>query len=494
MPRIKALSLAVALAASTQVQAADLMSITRDAMSNNANYAASRAGYDSTEAQEDVQRGDLLPQITASATHTRYHVISSPDSSAGAATAGGGTAAARGSDDDYSATSANVQLTQSLFDATNWFQLEAAERSTAQQALTLAGDRQQLFYNVAEAYFEVLRAHELLETYRAQERALQREFEQVRQQFEVGVVAIPAVRSAESSYDSARAQRISQESALEVAFESLEQLTGKQYASIDTLKSDLPIERPKPSSRDDWASMAATQNITLLAAKAAVKAARADVKTARAGHLPVVSAFANYDYSKSNQDYIRGHSGDTTFGVQVNVPIFSGGSTSAQVRANTYTLEQTQFQAEDQLRTAVQNARSYYAQVNNAIYSIAAQKKAIASARSSLDARRQGYQVGTYNIVDVLDAEQDFYTAMSNYADARYDYILDMLNLRQAAGVLDQGTLEALNKWLDADKAVQLDISDRSNDQDLLSREISTVDQDSNVFGAVTPARLTPER
>ncbi|MCM2131813.1 TolC family outer membrane protein [Larsenimonas rhizosphaerae] len=501
MPRMKSLPLAIALVIAVPAHAADLMTITQDALSNNAGYNASRATYDSTRANEDIERGDLLPQVSATASYTQTHTLERQRAStggAGAAGAGGvagaGAAGAGASDDNYGTTSAALQVTQTLFDATNWYQLEAAERSSLQQSLSLAGDRQQLMYNVAEAYFEVLRANELLETYKAQERALNRELEQVQQQFNVGVVAITDVRSAESSYDSARAQRIAQESTVEVNFEALEQLTGRQYASIDSLKQSLPIRPPRPASRDAWSQMASSQNISLLAARVGVEAARSDVKTARAGHLPTIEAFANYDYSRSNADYLRGHGEDTQVGIQASLPIYSGGSTSARVRYNTYLLEESQFNAENELRTAVQNARSYYAQVNNAIYSIAARKKAIQSAKSSLDATRQGYQVGTYNIVDVLDAEENLYTSISDYADARYDYILDMLNLRQASGVLDLGTLQALNKWLDAANPVAMIAPDRQNDKDLLAREIDTDGSVSDVFGNVEQARLDPVR
>lgn len=453
MRKFRVLPLVLAVSLAGQAQAADLMSIARDALVNNADLAASRSGYNSVQAGEDIERGDLLPQVSATGSVTRYNITSSQRSNLAGA---GGINAGGGSDNHYTGSTVQVQATQALFDATNWYQLEASKRQTAQEALNLRVDRQQLLYNVAQAYFEVLRAKEQLDTLRAEEQAVSRQLEQVRQQFDVGIVAATDVYEAQASYDLTRSQRISQESTLQVNFEALEQLTGKQYSSIDGLADDMPIERPTPASQQAWVEMASSQNLDLLAARAAVKVARANLDTSRAGHLPTLSAFANYQYGDSDQDNLRGNNEQNQIGLEATIPIYTGGSTSAQVRQSTFSLEQTQYQQESQLRTAVQQVRSYYAQTLNNVLSVQAQKRSIESNRSALEATRNGYEVGTRNIVDVLQAQQNLFTAISNYADARYDYVLNLLSLRQEAGILDVDTLDVLNGWLRADKAVLL--------------------------------------
>ncbi|WP_457807646.1 TolC family outer membrane protein [Kushneria sp. EE4] len=463
MRKFRVLPLVLAVSLAGQAQAADLMTIARDALVNNADLAASRSGYSSVQAGEDIQRGDLLPQVSASGNVTRYNITSSQSRDISGAGTGAGAGvddgvldAGGGGDDHYTGTTVQVQATQALFDATNWYQLEASKRQTAQEALNLRVDRQQLLYNVAQAYFEVLRAKEQLDTLRAEEQAVDRQLEQVRQQFDVGIVAATDVYEAQASYDLTRSQRISQESTLQVNFEALEQLTGKQYPSIDGLADDMPIERPTPASQQAWVEMASSQNLDLLAARAAVDVARANLDTSRAGHLPVLSAFANYQYGDSNQDNLRGHNEQNQIGLEATIPIYTGGSTSAQVRQSTFSLEQTQYQQESQLRTAVQQVRSYYSRALNNVLSVQAQQRSIESNRSALEATRNGYEVGTRNIVDVLQAQQNLFTAISNYANARYDYVLNMLSLRQEAGILDVDTLDVLNSWLRADQAVSL--------------------------------------
>ncbi|MFC0266621.1 TolC family outer membrane protein [Kushneria aurantia] len=465
MRKFRVLPLLVAVSLAGQAQGADLMSIARDALIYNADLSASRAGFESTRAGEDIERGDLLPQISATGSVTRYDTMSSQSSSAGAAGGGGasGGAAASGGDDNYVGESVQLQATQSLFNATNWYQLETAERQTAQQALTLRADRQQLLYNVAEAYFEVLRARELLDTLRAEELAVERQLEQVRQQFDVGIVAATDVYEAQATFDLTRAQRIAQESTLRVNFEALEQLTGKQYASIDGLTEAMPVERPEPSAPQAWVDMASTQNLDVLAARAGVEIARSRLDVSRAGHLPTVSAFANYSYSDNNRDALRGHNEENQIGVEASIPIYTGGSTSAQVRQSTWSLEQTQYQQTSALRSAIQQVRSFYAQSVNNVLTVQAQQRAIESSRSALIATRNGYQAGTRTIVDVLQAQQSLFSAIANYAEARYNYVLNMLSLRQQAGVLDVDTLEVLNNYLSADQAVSLDISAQDN-------------------------------
>lgn len=449
MPTFKVLPLIIGLSMATQVaQAADLMSIARDVLDNNASLAAARAGVDATYEGESLARSPLLPQVNASASASRTH------------TRGSGSDGA-----NVNASEAGVSATQALFDAKSWYQLDAAKLTAKQGDLKLANTRQQLLYQVASNYFEVLKAKDLLDTYRAQEEASARQLNQARQQFNVGVIAATDVREAEAMFDSSRAQRISQESVLQVQFEALEQLTGKQYPSIDGLDEALPIEAPLPSNRDAWIEMATTTNIALQAARAGIDVARANVKAAQAGHMPTLNAYANYSYNDTDrpQSSYTGngaYSESNSIGVKATLPIYVGGATSASIRQNTFQLEQSQFQAEDQLRQAIQQVNSYFAKTNNDVLSVQARKQATVSSKASLEATRNGYEAGTRTILDVLTSQRAYYNALADYAASRYNYVLDLLALRQQAGVLDIDSLAAVNKWLHADRAVRFDGAD----------------------------------
>lgn len=463
-PLRHAISLLVVAAFAPSAHAADLLTITQDALQHSATLNSSRSTFKSTEAGQDVERGDLLPQVSATGSVYRYDTLDSQSYSGsgagGQSGIGNDVGSGSSSSEDYNGTSLGVNVTQALFDATNWYEYQQSKKQVGQQALQLEIDQQQLLYDVSEAYFEILRAKEVLDARQAQEKAIGRQLEQANEQFNVGLVAITDVNEAKAAYDSARAQRIAAKNDLQVSFETLERLTGQRYESIDGLADDLPIEPPAPANRTDWVDMALASSPSIQFSQAAVDLAKSGVDIAQAGHLPTLDAFADYSYSDNDRDELRGHNEDVQVGVQANLPIYTGGSTSASVRENTYTLEATQYDFEDQRRFTTQQVRSLFTQVGNDVESVEAQREAIVSSRSALEATRAGYEVGTRNIVDVLDAEQSLYESISDYADARYTYVIDLLQLRQQAGVLNLEVISGTNQWLRDSNPVSLAVVD----------------------------------
>lgn len=451
MAKFRILPLVLAMGFATQAQAANLLDITRDAVKHNASLSSSRSLYQSVEDNERIELADLLPQISATATaqHTDITNYSSSPSSEGS----------------YFGSSIEVSASQALFDAASWYELSTSKDTTRQQKLLLDSDQQQILYDVASAYFTILSNNDILDAKIAQEKAFSRQLDQANQQFEVGLIAITDVQEARASYDDARAERISAAADLQVSFEDLQQLTGKQYDSIDGLKEDLAIEAPVPASRQKWVEIGLANNPLIGAAQKGIDVAKGDVKTAQAGHLPVVSAFASYFYEDSAAEISGGFEEYNQVGIQAEVPIYTGGRTSAQVRQNSHLLEQSQYDLLNQQRTTTQSVRSLYSQVRSDVLTVKARKQAIVSSRSALEATRSGYEVGTRNIVDVLDAEQALYEALSDYATSRYTYVLDLLNLRQAAGIIDISTVRDLNESLVNDQQVSLLLADEEPEQ-----------------------------
>lgn len=431
----------IASAFAAPLQAADLLTITQDALENNAELASARSQTGSVEAGRDVERGDLLPQVNASAdvTHNRQYESQQTDSpfSTGA------------SDSNYTGAGLMLEATQALFDARNSREVEQAERQIDQQTYQLAATEQQVLIDVSSAYFEILRAYEVLEARRAQERAIGRQLEQAREQFEVGLIAITEVEEAKAAFDQARAVRIAAESDLQVRFEVLERLTGQRYSSIDALGEEVPIQPPTPDDRGQWVELAMENNPLVLASEAGVEVSRSSVEIARAQRLPTLNAFANYNYANDDRDGVEGHNSASQVGLRASLPLFTGGRTQASIRQNTYRLEASQYDFEAQRRDTVQQVRSRFTQVSNDVSTVEARAQAIISNQSALDATRAGYEVGTRNIVDVLNAEQNLYNAVADHASARYDYVINLLSLRQQSGTLDVPAVEEVNAWLD---------------------------------------------
>jgi len=451
-------------------QAADLVTITRDAISNNATLASARAEFSSVEASRDVVRGGLLPQVNASGNVVHNRQYESQTSTRAGGITDPTSPGVVGSEDNFNTASLSLEATQALFNAVTRQEVNQAERQIDQQVYLLAATEQQLLIDVAGAYFDILRAHEVLDARLAQERAIGRQLEQASEQFEVGLIAITEVEEARASFDQSRADRIAAESNLQVAFEVLEQLTGRRYATIDAL-GDMPVELPSPSSRDYWVEQAIERNPQVLAQQAGIELSRVGVEVARASRLPTVQAFANYQYADSDREALSGHDSSSQLGVSANLPIYTGGSTSASIRQGTFQLERSQYDFESQRRTTIQQVRSLYTQVSNNVETVEARQQAIVSNRSALEATRAGYEVGTRNIVDLLNAEQNLYNAIANYAEARYDYVVNLLSLRQQAGLLDVAAIEEVNAWLTGD-AVNFTLPE-SGDADAYQRAIN---------------------
>jgi outer membrane protein len=460
--RGRGLVLLAGLALAGSAQAADLWTVARDALDNDASLASARSGFSAVEAGRDIQRGTLLPQLSASGnlTHSRTYETQTgslirPEE--------------QGGDDDVNRLGLSLEASQALFDATRSAQLARAERQIDREALSLAVTEQQLLLEVAEAYFEILRAHDILSARRSQETAIERQLEQARERFEVGLIAITEVHEAQASYDLARAQRIAAESAMQVSFEALERLTGQRYQSIDGLAEEIPIVPPEPVGRADWVALAMDNSPMLQMAEAGIEVARSELEVSRAGQLPRVEAFASYDVSDDDRSGVSGYNSGSQLGLRASMPLYTGGSTQAQIRQSGFALEVSQYDFEAQRRDTVQQVRSLFTRVSNDVETVEARAQAIVSNQSALEATRSGYEVGTRNIVDVLNAERNLFNAIADHAEARYDYVLGLLRLQQQAGLLDAASIQAVNAWLQADSAVSLELPAPGNDDPVMN-------------------------
>ena len=452
---LRKLSLAIAVSCATNgmVWAAesplsantDLVSVYQEAASNNADLAAARAQYGAQKEVVPQARAGLLPNLSAGADSNNVRTqIDQP-----AATA------------SRDAHSWRATLSQPLFRADRWFQLQAAEAVSEQASLQLSASEQNLILQSAESYFAVLRAQDNLASTKAEENAFKRQLDQSNERFDVGLSDKTDVLQSQASYDTARANRIVAQRQVDDAFEALITLTNRQYNSIQGIVHTLPVLPPAPNDAKAWVETAGRQNLNLLASNYAVTAAEETLRQRKAGHLPTLDAVAQYEkgdndalgFSNPNQLPIP-YGGDVsqrTIGLRLNIPIYSGGLTSSQVRESYSRLDQSEQQREGLRRQVVENTRNLHRAVNTDVEQVQARRQSIISNQSAVEATEIGYQVGTRNIVDVLDAQRQLYSSVRNYNNSRYDYILDNLRLKQAAGTLNPGDLQDLTRYLKAD-------------------------------------------
>jgi outer membrane protein len=447
------LAIAVSCASSSMAWAADLpmptktglVSVYQEAVDNNADLAAARADYAARKEVVPQARAGLLPNLSAGANvnNTRTSI----DQPNVIATRSGTV---------YQAT-----LSQPIFRADRWFQLQAAEAVNEQAALELSATEQNLILESAQNYFTVLRAQDNLASTKAEEAAFKRQLDQANERFDVGLSDKTDVLQAQASYDTARASRIVAKRQVDDAFQALVTLTNRDYNAIEGIVHTLPILPPTPNDAKAWVDTAAQQNLNLLASNYAVNAAEETLRQRKAGHAPTLDAVAQYQRGDndalgfSNPNYTgqnyRGDVEQRSIGVQLNIPIYSGGLTSSQVREAYSRLGQSEQRREGLRRQVVENTRNLHRAVNTDVEQVQARKQSIISNQSALEATEIGYQVGTRNIVDVLDAQRQLYASVRDYNNTRYDYILDNLRLKQAAGTLNPGDLQDLSRYLKAD-------------------------------------------
>ncbi|PSF05807.1 hypothetical protein C7H09_12630 [Marinobacter fuscus] len=413
----------------------DLVEAYEQALSYDSGIASAQARFEAQQAASSVSKSALLPQVSgyANANHTDFDAKNGPG-------------------DSYKSLNYGVQLSQPLFRADSWFRYDASQFQTeaAQAQYNLA--QQQLILQVATAYFNVLRAQDTVTTARATEAAIQRQYEQAQERFDVGLIAITEVYEARASYDDSKSRRIAAENQRNVAREQLARLTGKYAVDLENLRENFPLGRPDPMDPTAWETTALDQNWSIQSALYQLNASEANLKVAKSGHLPTVALTASYgetelDGAKSNQQ--EGTQG--VIGLQLNVPLYMGGGTQAGVRQQRALVTSAEQDLQTVRRDVQVNTRSLFLTVNNNVETASALEQTIISRRSALDATRAGYDVGTRNIVEVLDAERAYYVALRDYANARYDYVINTLQLKQAAGTLSPQDLIDLNNWLNED-------------------------------------------
>lgn len=432
------LTTAIALASSGAF-ATDLSTIYRQAASNDASIAAARATREANGYNVNVARGAILPQ--AQATYTFNKVNSEVDLKTGS------------NSNDVDLSTLQLSASQTLFNLNSWYNYQAAITADKGYALQLQLAEQQLLLDTARAYFNVLRAHENLSTAEAEEKAVKRSLEQTRQRFDVGLIAITDVQEAQAGYDLTQVNLLSQRAALDVSYEALETLTGQRYDQLDFLRADITMTMPEPADPQAWVDSGLEKYPGMQMASIQKDAVGQRRDAARANHLPTVRLTASY----SNGDnaptatipYVY-ESTVTTIGVQVSMPLLAGGSVYAQSKQAAASYAAADYQLELTRRQVRQNIRSLYLQLQTSVQNIDARKQSIRSAESALDATQTGYQVGTRNIVEVLNAQKNLYSAQRDYANARYDYIINLLSLKFYAGTINEADIDALNGWLSA--------------------------------------------
>ncbi|WP_019675147.1 outer membrane channel protein TolC [Arsukibacterium perlucidum] len=433
---------------SATVFAEDLATVYQLASQKDPQLLRAEAIRNAARERIDISKARLLPQINLTAGYSRRN-------GEGQSFIGDELVTVQS---ETTGWNAQIGLSQSIFDWTNWKNLNTAEKQAMQSQTILDAEAQALIVRVSQSYFNVLKAVDDLGFAGSEKTAIERQLEQTKQRFAVGLTAITDVHEAQAQYDSAVAREIAAQNNLETARETLREITGQYHselASLDTDKFD--TVQPSPATADGWVSIAEETNLNIKANKLALDIAKNDIDNAKAGHYPTLSLDASYGtddfetkrtFSGNSQRSNPPRFDSDSIGLNLRVPLYSGGGTVAATevaRANYVAASQD---LEQSYRTAVRQVRVSFNDINANIATIRALEQAVVSAESALNATEAGFEVGTRTIVDVLQSTRNLFEARRNLSGARYNYVIAILSLKQAAGNLSEQDLLAINQGL----------------------------------------------
>jgi outer membrane protein len=418
----------------TLVNAEDLLSVYKQAQKNDPTVLNSKAIYNASKEGIVQARSALLPGLSGSA---------------GLSKRKGGLEGNTTSKSDT--MSYGLTLSMDLYKHSSWLRLDNAKKSAHQSDVSYQAAKQDLIVRVTTAYFDVLSAKDDLDFAKAEKAAIERQLEQTKQRYSVGLTAVTDVHEAQAQYDNAVTSEIRAENSVFTAEEALRVITNIYPRDLSVLNTErFSTSRPVPDSANEWQQTAEAKNLELIAQKIAVDVAKENINIATSGHYPTLSLSGSYN-SSDTDNLLSNSSAETdsqSIGITLSVPIYSGGATSSGVRqaqsnyvAASQDLEQTH-------RNIVRNTRNAYNTVIAAVSAIKALEQSVVSAESALKATEAGFEVGTRTIVDVLDSTRNLYNAKRNLSSTRYNYVQSVLSLKRAAGTITEQDLMNINQGL----------------------------------------------
>ena len=427
----------------TPVSSENLLDIYNEALQNDPTYRAAEYSYLADKEIVVQGRAALLPSLTLSGSTNWNEYYQDKQLQ-----------------QQYNSFSSSARITQPLFRLDTWFQFRQARSLTDAAEADFAYEQQNLLVRTADLYFGVLRAIDNLNAAISEEKAIKKQLDQAQQRFEVGLSAITGVQEAQLAFDLSKASRINIEGKLFSSREALNALIGREIYSLSELGDNLVVSNPSPVSKEKWVELALTNNFQLKASYLRKKAAKNSARSAASNHLPKIDIIGTESESETNQFNYEGLNfngqgipvpaitGRRNFGIQFSMPLFQGGAVSSKRKQAYLKYDQATENTLFAERKVIQEVRSQYSNVLTLVANVTAQTQAVKSATSALEATQVGYKVGTRNVVDLLQAEKNLYSAEKNLSNAKYDYILSNLRLLLASGTISPSEIISINSLL----------------------------------------------
>ena len=413
----------------------DLLTVYRLALANDPVFASARFTRQAAAEREPQARAALLPNVGASLGYNATSFDSkTPDFSR-----------------SFNSWGPSIQASLPLFRPQAWNAFDQAKLQVQTADAQFAQAQQDLVLRVAQAYFDVLSAQDDLTAIEASKKAVSEQLAQARREFEVGTKTIVDTHEAQARFDQIVAQEQVVRGTLIVRQNALRSIIGRDPGPLLPLAEKPALAPPQPADVETWARQAEGGSFGVQAARLNAEIARIGTTLARNGHMPTVDLTASIGQNRSSGSVNTTQSNTTTtgvVGVQLNVPIYSGGLTQSRVREALAIEERSAQDLESARRTANQNAKQAFTGVDFGLAQVRALESAEVSARSQLESTRLGYQVGVRINLDVLNATTQLFSTQRDLKKARYDFLVNGLRLESAVGSLDERDVQAINALL----------------------------------------------
>ncbi|NMM77973.1 channel protein TolC [Acidovorax sp. SRB_14] len=431
------LTLALGAALAAPAQAQSLLQLLESARGYDAPWQSAKAQLDASVSRAAQARAGLLPSAALSAGVTRAQTEINP----------------RAMSLGMTTQNAGINATQPLYRPANRITLQQGLRGIDVAQAQLDAVTQDLLVRVSQGYFDVLAAQDTLTFVQAQKAAVSEQLAAAKRNFEVGTSTITDTREAQARYDLVIAQEIAAENDLRVKKLALDQLVGQSGTAPLPLAQPLPLPALQPSDVGTWVQQAVDAQPLVRQAAIALDVARLETKKAETGHLPTVDLQAGYNVQRTPNGTltlpgVNSRTNSTSVGVALNLPLFAGFAVQNRVKETLALEEKARADLEDLRRTVAQNTRAAFFGVQSGESQVKALEAAEQSSQSALDANKLGYQVGVRINIDVLNAQSQLYQTKRDLAQARYNVLLGTLKLRQSAGILQEGDLQAIEALL----------------------------------------------
>ncbi|MDX8386629.1 MAG: TolC family outer membrane protein [Gallionella sp.] len=441
MTRFSPLHFALALLAiSSTANAVDLLDIYHTAQSNDPIFASARASLQAGQEKLSQGRSLLMPSVTLNANSTFNDIDTQYQS----------TTVFSSGTNRYNSNGIGVTLVQPLYRQQNWQVYSQSQLQVAQSEAQFKIAEQELILRVAQAYFDVLIAKDSVLLVEAQKKAISEQLEQAKRNFEVGSATITDTLEAQARYDLTGAQELAARNSLEIKRRSLQQLINKIPQDLKPLGNEFKPESLQPADMEKWVEDAHANNLQLVIARLGAELADKEVTRNLGGHYPTLDLVANFSKNSSNGGSFGGGA-DTTnksIGVQLNMPLYMGGSVNSKWREAEANFERASQELENVRRSVATQTRQAYLGVESGMAQVQALQQALASSENVLEASKLGQQVGVRTNLDVLNAQQQLFSTRQELFQAQYNYLMSRLRLKASVGTLNEADLNKVNQVL----------------------------------------------